>query len=208
MISLLVPLLLQAGQKPPAPRRNVPDPGVIATTPQVTAAGVQSGFNGRVTGVRFGTQPGELWGAVPGSAYRRAWADNRVLARGSFEGRAGVQAVAIDPVKRRALVSTIGRVPVAATEGQMPGTLPRLASRPAAQLTFFDDGARGDAVAPAFTSGGLGEYAVGAPAVGPKPNDSGPPVPVVPLTVEDRLAVLDPDNRQPLSSGAPRVAPN
>ena len=207
MISLLVPLLLQAGQQPPAPRRNVPDPGIIATTQQVTPAGVQSVFNGRVTGVRFGTQPGELWVAVPGSAYHLAWADNRVLARGSFEGRAGVQAVAIDPVKRRALVSTIGRVPVAATEGQMPGTLPRLASRPAAQLTFFDDGARGDAVAPAFTSGGLGEYAVGAPAVATKPNDSGHRVAVVPLTVEDRLAILDADNGKPLSSVVLGVAP-
>src|SRR5437763_8161723 len=166
MLRLVLPLLLQAArQQPPAPRRTVPDPGVVATLQQTTPAGVQSVFSGRVTGVRFGASPSELWVAVPGSAYHLAWADNRVLARGVFDGRAGVQAVAIDPVKRRALVSTIGRVPVAATEGQMPGTLPRLASPPAAPLTFFDDGARGDAVAPAFTSGGLREYAFGAAAV-------------------------------------------
>src|SRR5438874_3468688 len=197
MIFLFVPLLVQV-QQPPAPRRTVPDPGVIASTQQVTPAGVQSVFDGRVTGVRFGSTPGELWVALPGSAYHLAWADNRVLARGAFDGRAGVQAVAIDPIKNRALVSTIGRVPIAATEGQMPGTLPRLASRPAAQLTFFDDEARGERVAPSFTSGGLGEFAVGAPAVASKPNESGHRVAVVPLTVEDRLAVLDADNGKPL----------
>ena len=114
MIFLFVPLLVQV-QQPPAPRRTVPDPGVIASTQQVTPAGVQSVFDGRVTGVRFGSTPGELWVAVPGSAYHLAWADNRVLARGAFDGRAGVQAVAIDPIKNRALVSTIGRVPIAAT---------------------------------------------------------------------------------------------
>src|SRR5436190_20713284 len=134
MISILLPVaLLQAApQQPPAPRRNVPDPGVIASLQQVTPAGVQSVFEGRVTGVRFGVVPGELWVAVPGSAYHLTWADNRVLARGTFNGPVGVQAVAIDPVKGRALVSSIGRLPIAATEAQMPGTLPRLASRPAA----------------------------------------------------------------------------
>ena len=65
MIFLFVPLLVQV-QQPPAPRRTVPDPGVIASTQQVTPAGVQSVFDGRVTGVRFGSKPGELWVAVPG----------------------------------------------------------------------------------------------------------------------------------------------
>src|SRR5437016_1250387 len=135
MMSTLLPLLLaQAAQQPPAPRRDVPDPGVIASMQQVTPAGVQSVFNGRVTGVRFGATPGELWVTVPGSAYHIAWADNRVLGRGVLNGPAGVQAVVIDPVKGRAVVSSIGHLPIAATEGQMPGTLPRLASRPAAQL--------------------------------------------------------------------------
>src|SRR5947208_14503294 len=142
MIFLFVPLLAQA-QQPPTPRRTVPDPGVIASTQQVTPAGVQSVFDGRVTGVRFGSKPGELWVAVPGSAYHLAWADNRVLARGAFDGRAGVQAVTFDPVQSRALVTTVGRVPIAVTEAPVPGMARRVGSRPAAQLSFVDDAPRG-----------------------------------------------------------------
>ena len=209
MISILLPVaLLQAArQQPPAPRRSVPDPGVVASLQQVTPAGVLSVFEGRVTGLRFGTTPDELWVAVPGSAYHLAWADNRVLGRGAFNGPSGVQAIAIDPVKGRALVTSIGRMPIAATEAQMPGTLPRVASRPAAQLSFFDDGARGAKVPPVLSTGALGEYLVGAPAVARAPNANGHRVAVVPLTVEDRLTVVDADRGTPLSSIPIGIAP-
>jgi DNA-binding beta-propeller fold protein YncE len=200
-------LLAQAAQQPPAPRRAVPDPGVIASLQRATPAGVQTVFDGRVTGVRFGRTPNEIWVAVPGSAYHLTWADNTVLARGAFDGRAGVQAITFDPVKQRALVTTVGRVPVAATEAPMPGTLPRVASRPAAQLAFFDDAARGQSVPAARLSGALGEYAVGAPAVARTANASGRRVAVVPLTVEDRLTVLDADAGTPLSTVTLGVAP-
>ena len=199
-------MLLQA-QQPPAPRRGVPDSGVVASLQQVTPAGVQSVFNGRVTGVHFGATASDLWVAVPGSAYHLAWADNRVLARGAFNGRAGVQAVSLDPLTRRAVVSTVGRLPIKQGEAPLPGLVPRVASRPAAQLVFFDDAARGQSVAPTHLSGALGEYAVGAPAVASAPNASGHRVAVVPLTVEDRLAILDADNGTPLASVALGVAP-
>src|SRR5215471_8226487 len=147
MIHILLPLaLFQAARQPPAPKRDVPDPGVIASMQKVTPAGVQSVFNGRVTGVRFGTTSSELWVGVVGSAYHLAWADNRVLARGSFNGPTGVQAVTIDPVKGRALVTSIGHLPITSTEAQMPGTLPRLASRPGVQVSFFNDSARGQKI--------------------------------------------------------------
>ena len=69
MIGIL--LLLQAmPQAPPQPRRTVPDSGVIATTAQVTPAGVQSVFGARVTGVRFGKRPGEIWVSANWAAYR------------------------------------------------------------------------------------------------------------------------------------------
>src|SRR5690242_13427251 len=108
--------LLQAAQQPPAPRRTVPDPGVVATFQKTTPAGVQSVFDGRVTGVRFGSSPRELWVAVGGSAFHLTWADNRVLSRGTLDGRAGVQGVAFDPVGHRALVTHVGHVPAKATE--------------------------------------------------------------------------------------------
>ncbi|HEY7233436.1 MAG TPA: bifunctional YncE family protein/alkaline phosphatase family protein [Gemmatimonadaceae bacterium] len=207
MVTILIPLLLAPAQQPPAPKRTVPDPGVIVGAQQVTPAGVQSVFQGRVTGVRFGVNPAELWVAVPGSAYHLAWADNRVLGRGAFNGPSGVQAIAIDPVRGRAAVSTIGHLPIAAGEGQIPGTLRRVASRPAAQLSFFDDSARGATIPMVFSSGALGEYLIGAPAIASRKNASGHRVAVVPLTVEDRLTVVDADNGTPLASIPIGVAP-
>src|SRR5579872_6740748 len=101
ILSVLAPaLILLPTQQPPAPRRGVPDSGVVASLQQLTPAGVQRVFNGRVTGVHFGATANDLWVAVPGSAYHLTWADNRVLARGAFNGRAGVQAVTLDPLTR------------------------------------------------------------------------------------------------------------
>ena len=208
MISILLPLFVaQAAQQPPAPRRQVPDSGVVVNAQQVTPAGVQSVFEGRVTGVRFGRSSSDLWVAAPGAAYHLEWADNRVLARAAFDGHPGFHAITIDRATNRALVSTIGRVPAAATEGQIPGAAaPRRGTRPAAQLTFFDDTARGTA-RPVLSSGGLGEFNVGAPAVASRPNATGHRVAVVPLIAEDRLTVLDADRGTVLSNIALGVAP-
>ncbi|MGE5801744.1 MAG: hypothetical protein ACM358_05765, partial [Gemmatimonadota bacterium] len=103
LLSLI--MLLQATPPPPLqPRRTVPDSGVIATTAQVTPAGLQSVFGGRVTGVRFGKRPGEIWVSVNGAAYRLDWRDNAMLASARLQDRAGVQGVAVDPVTGRAIV--------------------------------------------------------------------------------------------------------
>src|SRR5690349_7125558 len=107
MIFLTLIVLQQPSQ--PTPRRSVPDPGIVVTNPRVSPAGVQSVFDGRVTGVRFGA-PGELWAIVPGSAFHLSWADNRVIARGLLDGRAGVQGVVVDPITGRALVTSVGRL--------------------------------------------------------------------------------------------------
>src|SRR3989442_14074816 len=101
---MLLPLLvlLQAVTQqptPPAPRRDIADPGVIATDQRVTPAGLQSVFTGRVTGVRFGARPGEIWVTVPGALYRLGWRDNAVLGSTAFDGHSGVQGIAIDPVR-------------------------------------------------------------------------------------------------------------
>src|SRR3954471_3320104 len=88
------------------PQRDIRDPGVIATDQRVTPAGVQSVFDGRVTGVRFGKKAGELWVAAANGAYRIAWQDNRVIASNRIDGRGGVHGVAIDPTTGNALVSS------------------------------------------------------------------------------------------------------
>src|SRR6266851_4324667 len=89
---MLLPLLMLL-QAPPSlpspPRREIPDPGVIATDQRVAPAGLQSVFTGRVTGVRFGARPGEIWVTVPGALYRLGWRDNAVLGSTAFDGHSG-----------------------------------------------------------------------------------------------------------------------
>jgi YVTN family beta-propeller protein len=172
------------------PRESVRDPGVIATDQRVTPAGVQTVFDGRVTGVRFAT-PSDLWVVVPGSAFHIAWADNRVIARGRFDGRSGVQGVAIDPATGRALVSSVGRQPRRNVQPPMPGlpALPR--ANAVAQLSAFARDAAGDSAAPVFSSGALGDFMAGAPAVAARAGAEGRRVAVVPLTANDALAVIE-----------------
>src|SRR5260370_14000038 len=116
---MLLPLLVLL-QAPPAssplpPRREIPDPGVIATDQRVAPAGLQSVFTGRVTGVRFGARPGEIWVTVPGALYRLGWRDNAVLGSTGFDGHSGVQGIAIDPVSTagRGFFSAGGKLPAA-----------------------------------------------------------------------------------------------
>ena len=69
-LALTFVILLQApANAPPQPRREISDPGTIATTQRVAPAGVQSVFTDRVFGVRFGTRPGEIWVSIHGAAY-------------------------------------------------------------------------------------------------------------------------------------------
>ncbi|HEX6631419.1 MAG TPA: beta-propeller fold lactonase family protein, partial [Gemmatimonadaceae bacterium] len=175
-----------------SPRRAVPDSGVVTTMQQVTPAGVQSVFDGRVTGVRFAT-PDELWVVVPGSAYHLAWAANRVLARGTFDGRSGVQGVTVDPVTRRALVGMVGALPEGTTSSRLPTGAPLVASDAVTRLGAWAADARGDTVPPVATSGVLGDYMAGAPAVAARAGGAGPRTAVLPLIANDALAVLDAD---------------
>ena len=171
------------------PRREITDPGVIATDQRVTPAGVQSVFDGRVTGVRF-SSPSTLWVVVPGSAFHLAWSDNRVVARGRFDGRSGAQGLAIDPATGRALVTSVGRLRDA-TQPRLPGSRPPSRANAVAQLHFFAGDASGDSVGPARSSGALGDFMAGAPAIAPRAGSDGRRVAVVPLGANDALAVLD-----------------
>jgi YVTN family beta-propeller protein len=194
-------LLLQAAQAPPprAPQREISDPGVIATDQRVTPAGVQSVFSGRVGGVRFGPGSNELWVAIPGAAYRLAWRDNRVIASAAFDGRPGVLGVAIDPVKSRALIATVGRPPPSIAESRSAGAPNR--AKAVAQLLAYSGGATiprpggtDDSAGVVFTSRALGDFMAGAPAVARRQNSTGHRVVVVPLPANDSLAVLDADD--------------
>jgi YVTN family beta-propeller protein len=197
-------LALQANAQPPrprAPQRPLADPGVIAVEQRVTPAGVQSVFDGKVGGVRFGKNPGELWVAVPGAAYRLAWRDNRAITSSAFDGRAGVHGVAIDPVTGRAIVSSVGKLPGNTAQSRMPGAGPLARAEAVAHVKAYSaesdvskDADWPDSARVVFTSPALGDFMAGGPAVAARANASGHRVVVLPLPANDALAVLDAEN--------------
>jgi DNA-binding beta-propeller fold protein YncE len=191
---IFLALVLQATQHPP--QRGIADPGVIATNLRITPAGIQSVFEGRVTGLRFGRLPGEVWVAVPGSVYRMRWADNRVLARVPISGRAGIYGLALDSASGAMLISSVGRVPAGL---RRPAGAP--ANAPAiAQLAAIT----GDSLRP---FGGFGHDMAGSPAVARRANASGHRIAVLPLTADDQLAVVDADSGTLLRTIPLGVAP-
>lgn len=198
---MIFPLLffVQAAQQPPRrPDREIPDPGIIATEQRVTPAGLQSVFAGRVGGVKFGKNPGEIWVAVPNATYRLAWLDNRMLASAKFDGRPGVYGVAIDPLTGNAMVSTVGRLPADLALKRTPGGPPLPRAKAVIQLFAYSADAKfaragdgGDSAAVVASSGSLGDFLAGATAVALRPNASGRRVAIVTLPANDALAVLD-----------------
>ena len=193
-LALTVVILLQnPSGAPPQPRREIPDPGVIATAQRVTPAGVQSVFTDRVFGVRFAAKPGEVWVTVHGAAYRLAWQDNAVRASAAFDGHSGVQGIAIDPANGRALFSSVGRLPQAIAEGRTPGSDEMAEAKTVAQLTAYD-GESADTAVVRWSTSAPGDYLAGAPAIATRANPSGHRVAVLPLSANDALAVFDADN--------------
>jgi len=188
-LALTFVILLQTpANPPPRPLREIPDPGTIATTQRVAPAGVQSVFTDRVFGVRFGTRPEEIWVSIHGAAYHLSWRENAVLSSAAFDGRAGVQGIVIDPVTRRALITSVGRLPADLALSRTPGSDRLARTKSVAQVSAYDGG---DSAAIRWTSPALGDYMAGSPAVALRTNATGHRVVVVPLPANDALAVLD-----------------
>jgi YVTN family beta-propeller protein len=190
-LALTFVILLQTPASPPPPLRAIPDPGTIATTQRVTPAGVQSVFTDRVFGVRFGMRPEEVWVSIHGSAYHLSWRENAVLSSAEFDGQAGVQGITIDPITRRALISSVGRLPADLALSRIPGSERLARTKSVVQISAYDSG---DSAAVRWTSPALGDYIAGSPAVALRANASGHRVVVVPLPANDALAVLDADD--------------
>ena len=206
--TVLTPALLFALQvQAPAPQRDVAKPGVIATNQRVTPAGVQTVFNDRVGGVRFGERSDEIWIGAQSAVWRMSWRDNRVVAKATFDGRPGVHGVTVDPVLGRVLVSTVGRLPDAVAQSRLPGGPPLARAKSFSQLFFYDRGGivpaaagGGDSVVVAAVSGQLGEFMSGAPAVARRAGANGKRLAVLPLPANDQLAVLDAETGKQLST--------
>src|SRR6516162_4775974 len=164
-------------QAPPqqAPKRDIADPGTIATGARVTPAGVQSVFDGKVQGVRFGLTSDEVWVAVPGNVFRLDWRRNEVRARRRIDGRPGIFALTVDTTAKRVLASFVGRRPAVT------------------HMSVLDANMTGDSASWRFDSGALGDYMGGAPAVAARPGADGKRLAVLPLPANDSLVVIDAD---------------
>ena len=189
---LLSPFAIAFGQA--APRRDVADPGVVVTGQRVTPAGIQSVFEGRVGGVRFGKSSDDLWVAVPEATFHLDWRSNRVLSRTPVSGRPGVYAVAVDPVTQRALVSNVGRLPRSMADSRLPGGERLPPNRAVARLLVLEPSANADTLWPLHTSSPLGDYMAGGPAIAAQTSVGGRRLAVVPMPANDMLAILDADS--------------
>src|SRR3954447_8623629 len=100
-----------AAQTVEQPSRSVTDPGIITTRQAITPAGVPSVFQGRVYGVAWAGDSGDLWVLHASQVYRLDWKNNRVLAHIAHAGTPGNQAIASDPATGDALLGQAMRDP-------------------------------------------------------------------------------------------------
>ena len=110
-----------AAQTLEQPNRSVSDPGIVTTRQAITPAGVPSVFQGRVYGVAWAGDSGELWVLHATEVYRLDWRNNRVVARTAHGGTPGNQAIFADPVTGDAVVGQSARETPGAAQNR-PGT--------------------------------------------------------------------------------------
>src|SRR5215510_7166737 len=99
-----------SAQLPNSPVRSVLDPGVVTTRQQVTPAGTQTVFSGRVYGVAFGRTESEIYvltGAEKSPLYQIDWKQNRIEKIFHDDARSGIQGVAWDGEGQRPLMSVV-----------------------------------------------------------------------------------------------------
>jgi YVTN family beta-propeller protein len=156
--------------------KKVTDPGTITTGQKITPAGVQAAFQGRTYGVAFGSND-DVWALTSGfdgtSLYQLSWRDNRVLRQIKATERPGTQSLQLDPVTKTPLFG--------ATSLGGDGTERVLSVR---LMGIGTDG-------PKLIGDKLGRNQVGAIAVARQSRPTGARLAVVPLTYNNRLAVVD-----------------
>jgi YVTN family beta-propeller protein len=201
-LSLVIASPLCAQQKD-QPVRNVTDPGVVVTRQQITPAGVQSVFDGRVYGVAFGATSAEVWALGATRITALDWRANRVVAslplatkgapaprkRGdnpeinaslAFTGKPGIQGLAVDERGRPYFT--------AAATGDV-----RL-------LTIADGTIR-------TVAGQLGAQVTGTIALAAGKNAAGQRLAVIPIIARNVAAVVDVESGKLLASVPTGLAP-
>jgi YVTN family beta-propeller protein len=169
-------------QWPDAPVRAVTDPGVVTTRQALSPAGVQAVVRGRVYGVAFGESSDEILLSTDRAYYRFNWKSNTILTRHDWDGIEGMQSLSYDPAGHQALTV----VAVDRKSGRAPG-LVLFAIRNGSTTRLLADFS-------AYTSG---SFTVASHAH----------LAVIPLTYENRLAVIDLHRQQLIGKFPTGVAP-
>lgn len=187
-------------QSPDQPLRSVTDPGVVTTRQNITPAGVQSIFDGRVYGVAFGASANEMYALTARGRVNQTnfikldWKANSVLQRITLKENPGLQGVLFDAAGNQVLVSAA--LPEREGPSNAPGRQPSPVVYPDGTQTFIEltGGARLLAVNASGVRSvieGVGNFITGAPALARKSNGRGQRLAVLPLIYNNQLAVID-----------------
>jgi YVTN family beta-propeller protein len=179
---LATALLVSTGRaaSDPKPVRNVTDPGVVVTRQNITPAGVQSVFQGRVYGVAFGANSEEVWALDAKALVGLNWRENRVVTSIPVTGKPGLQGVAADAQ---------GGVFVASGSGSD------------VRLQGVEQGAA------RLIAKGLGAHTPGTVALAAGKNASGQRLAIIPIISQNKAAVVDVVSGRTLASVPTGVAP-
>ncbi|WP_414663351.1 bifunctional YncE family protein/alkaline phosphatase family protein [Horticoccus sp. 23ND18S-11] len=185
------------------PVRAVSDPGVVVTRQNITPAGVQSIFDGRVYGVAFGPSSSEVWALSATQLVALDWRANRVAtslpiatagtrratvrsddpeinASVAFNGKPGIQGLVVDASGRPYLT--------AATTGEV-------------RLLTVEQGAI------RTVAGKLGAQVTGTIALAARKNAAGQRLAVIPIIAKNVAAVIDVETGRLLASVPTGIAP-
>ena len=173
-------LALSTSAAEPKPVRNVTDPGVVVTRQNITPAGAQSVFGGRVYGVAFGTKPDEIWVIDAKNLVGLNWRENRVVASIPLDAKPGLQAVAVD-VSGRAYVT--------------------VANKDDVRLLAADQGAA------RVIARGLGNFSTGTIAMARERNSASQRLAVIPIIAQNKAAVVDVESSRLVGSIPTGIAP-
>lgn len=192
-----------AAQDKAAPVRAVTDPGVVVTRQNITPAGVQSVFEGRVHAVAFGASASEVWALSETRIVALDWRANRVItslplstkaasgarpaadnpeinASLAFTGKPGIQGLAVDAGGRPYLTAAAGGdVRLLTVEKNIVRTV----------------------------AGKLGAQVTGTIALAARPNPAGQRLAVIPIISRNVAAIVDVDAGTLLASVPTGIAP-
>jgi YVTN family beta-propeller protein len=196
-------LVAVQAQSPVEPVRNVVDPGAVVTRQNITPAGVQSVFDGRVHGVAFGGSPGEVWALTETHLFALDWRANRVVSALPLAVRAKAAApTRPDDPEVNAAPAFSGKPGIQglAVDGRGSPYLSAATSSDVRLLTV-EQGALRTVV------GQLGAQVTGTVALARQPNPSGQRIAVVPILARNTAAVIDLGAGRLLASVPTGIAP-